>query len=110
MSNKNDTTIRDRDAFVATLKSKLDQANEQLDELEARLQEVNADVRQQYQQEMDGLKARRDAYKQRAQELEAAGSDAWMDLRSGLDEAWQNLTDALEKAKTRFEKFPQPTG
>jgi predicted nucleic acid-binding Zn-ribbon protein len=110
MNNKNEPTIRDRDSFVADLKNKLDQANEKIDDLEARLQDVSANTRQQYRQELDTLKARRDAYQQRAQELEAASADAWSDLRSGLDEAWQNLTDALEQAKTHFEKSPEPTG
>jgi predicted nucleic acid-binding Zn-ribbon protein len=110
MSNINEPTILDRDAFVADLKTKLDQANEKIDKLETRLQDVSANARQQYEQELDTLKARRDAYQQRALELQAASADAWSDLRSGLDEAWRNLADALEKAKTHFEKFPEPTG
>jgi predicted nucleic acid-binding Zn-ribbon protein len=110
MSNKNERTIGDRDALVADLKNKLDQANAKIDKLEARLQDVSANTRQQYEQEIDALKARRDAYQQRVLELQAASADAWSDLRSGLDEAWQNLADALEKAKTHFEKSPEPTG
>lgn len=109
MRNKNETTLLDRDAFVATLKNKLDQANEKIGKLEAHLQDVSADARQQYQQEIDALKARRDAYEQRALELESASLDAWEDMRSGLDKAWQSLSDALEKAKTNFEKSPQLT-
>ena len=108
MSNKNERTIRDRQVFVDGLKDKLDQANEKIDELEDRLQDVSANVRQQCQREIETLKARRDTYQQRAQELEGASADAWEDLRSGLDEAWQNLADALEKAKTHFEKSPEP--
>ena len=91
-----------RKEYTEALKSKLDEWNQKIDDLEAKGEEVDADMRAQYRKQIQELKRRRDETEQKLNQLQDAGDEAWEDLKDGADEAWDALESALDRAKSRF--------
>lgn len=92
-----------RDDYVKKLKAKLDEWNAEISVLEARADQVKAEARVQYQKQLEETKKQRDELKQKLDQVGQAGGEAWQELKSGLDLAWDALTDAVKSAKSRFD-------
>ena len=63
-----------REDYLNKVKAKLDEWNAEIGVLEARLDQVSS-----------------------------SGEEAWGELKSGLDLAWDALSDAVKSAKTKFD-------
>ena len=37
-------------------------------------------------------------------QLQAASTEAWMDMMRGVDEAWKRMGEAISQARSHFEK------
>jgi chromosome segregation ATPase len=94
MSNKH--------AFVADLKGRLDKLDDDLSQLEAKVQHAKAEAKTAYQEKLSLLRKKRDQARQKYTELQGAGENAWEHLKHGADDAWSSLKAALDKAKSEF--------
>jgi predicted nuclease with TOPRIM domain len=92
-----------RDAFVKKMKAKLDEWNAEIDKLEARSRQKEADLQGDYQQRIADLKTRRHEARQRLEKLQNAGESAWEDLKSGVELAAGAVADSLRSARDRFQ-------
>jgi hypothetical protein len=45
---------------------------------------------------------KQEAAREKLGELKRAGEDAWEDIKSGMDLAWESLGDAMKSARSRF--------
>jgi len=50
------------------------------------------------------LRRQRDQALEHMKRVQAASGEAWVDLVRGADEAWAKMREALEKARTHFNK------
>lgn len=91
-----------RSAYVQKLKAKLDEWNAEIDVLEARARQKNAEARQDLEKEIENLKEKRAEARQRMEEMQRAGEGAWQDLKEGAEKASQAFGEALSAAKSRF--------
>lgn len=91
-----------RDEYVEKLKHKLDDWNEDIDELEAKADHVKADMKEKYQEELKVVHQQRETVKQKANELIESGEEAWEELRTGVEDAWHKLTEAIDRAHSKF--------
>ena len=91
-----------RDEYVEKLKHKLDDWNEDIDELEAKADHVKADMKEKYQEELKVVHQQRETVKQKANELIESGEEAWEELRTGVEDAWHKLTEAIDWAHSKF--------
>ncbi|SDI89197.1 hypothetical protein [Lutimaribacter saemankumensis] len=94
--------MSERDAYIQKAKAQLDQWNAEIDKLEARAREASADGELAYRETLHDLRGKRDALEQRIEDTHKSGEAAWSDMRAGMDAAWKNLSEALEKAQSRF--------
>ncbi|MGD2128937.1 MAG: hypothetical protein PVJ33_01230 [Lysobacterales bacterium] len=92
-----------KEAHIEKFSARLDQVQAKIDLLKARAREADADTRIRLKKEIDDIKERRADLEKRVDELKTAGSDAWEDIRNGLDAGWQALSRALDKATSRFD-------
>lgn len=92
----------DRDEFVAKFKSKLDEWNADIDQLEDRAKKAGAKVRAESGEALSELRDKRDSINTRLHELGQSLGEAWHDVREGLDEAGEDLRAAIVDARKRF--------
>ena len=97
-----------RDEYVANLKSQLDRWNADVGRWEARAKAANEDVKERYAAQLERLAAGREKAAYQLRLLENASADAWTDVRSGVDEAWDLMREAIREARMHFERIPPP--
>jgi hypothetical protein len=91
-----------RDEYVAKLKDKLDDWNEDIDKLEAKAENVKEDVKEKYAEEIEVVKKQREVVKEKTMELIDSSEDAWEELKIGVEAAWHKLTEAIDRAHSKF--------
>lgn len=94
--------MADKDQYVEKAKARLDQWNADIDKLQAKAAEAQADARIEYEKQITQLRKQRDEAEAKLKEMSAAGEDAWRDMKTGFDKAWDDAASAFEKAMSRF--------
>lgn len=92
-----------RDAYVNKMKAKLDEWNADIAKLEAKARQKEADAQQQYQARIASLKEKRESVEETLDKMRRAGTDAWDDLKAGVENAADSLGEALRSARSRFQ-------
>lgn len=91
-----------KDDYVEKLKTQLDEWSVEIDVLDERLHQVDADLRIKYAEQVDNLRFKRDEAKLKLLELQASAGDAWQELRKGSDDAWEVIKHAVSEARKKF--------
>lgn len=92
----------DKNAYGEKLQARLDQWKAELDQLEAKAREAEADAKIEVEQNVDDVRNRWDAARAKALEVKQASDDAWSELRTGTEEAFESLKSAVERAKAKL--------
>ena len=92
----------DKGAYRHKLEARLDQWRAEIDKLEARAAELGADARIEYGKQIDALREKQQKARASLDRLESASGEAWKDLRSGIEAAWDDLGRAVRTATDRF--------
>lgn len=97
-----------KEAFLEEMKKKLDDLNYrwniERNKLEARAQHEGADARKAFEEKKEKLRQVRAEMTAKIKALEAAGENAWDDVKGGAEEAWKALNKAFEKVASHFKK------
>lgn len=93
-----------RDEMIETLKTRLDEWNAEIDKLEARARQADADARSDYHRHIESLRSQRDTLRQRLEQLRTSSSAAWEDVLKGTESAAAALREGLDKARARFRR------
>ncbi len=93
-----------RDAYVEKLKAQLDEWNAELDKLEAHARMAKAEERMRYESRIEALRQKEQEARKTLQQILEAKEDAWMDLKNGLESAWDSLKSTLLEAKSEFQR------
>jgi len=91
-----------RDEYIRKMQAKLEEWNADIDTLTAKANEVSADIRSEYNEQIESLKANQAAARQKIEEVQKSGESAWKDLKSGVELAWTAIGEAVDSAKSRF--------
>ncbi len=89
-------------AYQKKMEAQLKEWDGQLDQLMARAAKMKTDARGKVEAEIDGLKARRATAQKKLDELRQRGEDAWVDLKDGAEQIWNDINQALGKALAHF--------
>lgn len=89
-----------RDDYVQKMHSLLDKLNDEIDALTERAENAGSDVRD----EVARLRAKQDEARTKLASLRDAGEGAWQDLKAGVEMARDAIGEAIESAKSRFNK------
>ena len=93
-----------RDEYVEKLKAQLDEWNAEVRRWEAKAKGTRADVRIEYEKQLEAFRRQRDQAMEQMRKVQAAAGDAWLDLVRGADDAWAKAREAFEKARSHFDK------
>jgi lipid II:glycine glycyltransferase (peptidoglycan interpeptide bridge formation enzyme) len=96
--------MMNRDEYVKKLKDQIDQWNAESKKWEAKAQGAQATMKAEYEKQLKTLQSRRDEAMYQLKLLQGASTDAWQDMMKGADQAWRNMHDAFNKARSHFEK------
>ena len=91
-----------RDEYIRKMQAKLEEWNAEIDKLTEKAGEVSAGARNEYNEQIESLKAKQAAARQKIEELQQAGEGAWEDLKSGIELAWTAIGEAINSARSRF--------
>lgn len=91
-----------RDEYVRKMQLKLEEWNADIDALSAKANEVSADLKNDYNEQIVVLKAKQAAARQKIAEMQKVGESAWQDLKAGMDLAWTAIGESIDSAKSRF--------
>jgi chromosome segregation ATPase len=91
-----------KDAYEKKLRAELDEWHAEIEGLRARADKAEADARLKYYEHIEELRVRQEAAREKRDELQASGDDAFEDLKAGVDSARHSLANALRSAASRF--------
>ncbi len=91
-----------KQAYQAKLQAQLDEWSANIDALEAKARQADAQARIDLQADIDTLKTYQHQAKAKLAELKNTGDQAWQDLKQGIEQAHDNLKRALQAATDRF--------
>ena len=94
--------MTDRDEYLRQFKAKLDEWNADIDRLEAKAREVQADAQSEYQRQLAALRDMRDDALKQYGEMQNAAAEAWDTLVEGSEKAWQAWADAFADARSKL--------
>lgn len=93
----------DRSALQKKLKARLDQAQAEIDRLDAKQRESEADVQLEIGKQVEVLQERKERTQQKLSEISEATGDAWKEMQAGASKAWEDLGAAVESAKEKLQ-------
>ncbi|MCI0556010.1 MAG: coiled coil domain-containing protein [Anaerolineae bacterium] len=94
--------MEDKKSYLQNLTDQLHQWDVEIDELNARAGKTNAEARTEHLNEIEDLRAKKDAAQSQMKQLQAAGDDKWNDMKAGVEKSWTELTDAFASAFAKF--------
>ena len=93
-----------REQYIEKLKAQLDEWDAEVAKWEAKTRGAQADMRIEYEKQLETFRRRRDQGLEQMHKVQAATGDAWIDLVRGADDAWAKMREAFEKAQSHFRK------
>lgn len=94
--------MKSKDEYIEILASELKECSAQIDILTAKAERASADMKLRYAEELEALRAKQHAAAEKMQELEEAGSDAWVTIKETADKVWDDLRTGLASAVSKF--------
>lgn len=91
-----------RDIYMEKYQGQLDLVDAEIDRLEARSRIAKADVKIHFDQELAGLRAKRDGARVKLGEIKRSNGDAWETLKHGAEDAWESVSTAVQGAVDKF--------
>lgn len=95
-------TDKERQAYEQKMDARLMKWDAQMQMLKARAKEAGADTKAAIAKELDELEERSDETRKKLSSLRDASGDAWRDMKTGLENSWRSLENAMKAAKSRF--------
>lgn len=93
-----------RNAFLKRVESVLETLDEEIDRIAAKSEKVDADVRIRYDEEITALRRKQELVRMKIREVRDAGAASWGELKSGVQDATDELEKAIERAVDRLKK------
>lgn len=91
-----------RDEYIKKMQTKLEEWFAEIDILTAKAGEVSAGARAEYDEQVESLKVKLAAARQKIEGFQLAGEIAWEDMTSGIDFAWKSIEKSINLARSRF--------
>ena len=97
-----------KEELLEQMKKKLDDLNYrwniERNKFEAKAQHESADAIKKFEEKREALRQYQKQMTEKLKELDAAGENAWDDLKGGVEDSWKALASAFDKATSHFKK------
>jgi hypothetical protein len=94
--------VATKEAYQKRFEAQLKEWDARLDLLKAKAQKASADVRIKHEDELESLRARREAAHKTLEELRKRSENAWEDTKDGAEKIWDEMSKAMEKVAAHF--------
>lgn len=94
--------MKSKEEYIQAMQAKLEEWSADIDALTAKGSEVSAELKNEYTEQIEALKVKQTAARQKIEEMQKSGEGAWEDLKSGMELAWKAASEAVDSAKSRF--------
>jgi chromosome segregation ATPase len=91
-----------KEAYLEKMKAKLDEWNAEIDKLKAKAAQSKADLKLEIDKRVEDLEAHRQEITNKMQQMRQASESAWVDLKGGVQRAWEHLDEAVKSASAKF--------
>lgn len=91
-----------KDAYEDKLQAQLDDWKAQIASLRAKAEKASAEARLKFIDEVDDLRAHQKTAQAKLDALQQAQGEAWKDMKSGIETAWDDMGKAMRHAAKRF--------
>ena len=91
-----------KEAYQEKVEAQLEELNARIGLLEAKAAKAKAEAKVQYGEQLEELHRKRQEVEERLEGLQAAGSEAWHEFATGVDEALSALENAVTSAVAQF--------
>lgn len=91
-----------KNAYEQKLQAQLDGWTAEIHKLKAKADKAEADAKIEYYKQIEELRFMQESATNKLAEFKDAGDDAWEDLKTGIDSAWDTLGNAMKAATSRF--------
>jgi len=94
--------MSEKEIYEKKLQTQLDDWSTEIDKLKAKADKAKDNAKLEYQEQIESLNLKRQEAQGKLKELKEASGDAWEDIKSGVDLAWNSLSEAVKSATSRF--------
>jgi F0F1-type ATP synthase membrane subunit b/b' len=91
-----------KEAYQEKLEAQIKEWTAQLAEMKAKADKAGADAKSQMYQQIDQVRARKEAVQQKLTEIKAASADSWQALKTGSEKALDEMKKTWESMKSKF--------
>lgn len=98
-----------KDDYVAIMESQITIWDDVIDKLSAKGAQMNADARTKFAEQLDAMRAGRDAAYKNLQEMRTANELAWQQMQDAVDEVWAAMKSAMTQAPAPLRIEVAPT-
>lgn len=99
--------LKERKAFEDDMQAKLTSLEARIDQLEEEADEAEGSREVELRKQIAGLETRRDQMQEKLNELRAASGDAWANLKTSVEGAWESAEASMREA---VHEVTPPTG
>ena len=96
-----------KDSYSKKMKAKFDDLNYKWNversKLEAKAQHAKVEAKKKFEEQLTALQRSREKMRQKLEQIDTSGEDAWKDIKEGVDNAWKSLNEAIKKARSHFD-------
>ena len=93
-----------RDEYVAKMKAQLDEWNEDLEGLEAKLAETAEPIKSKLEPQLAKARSSYASAGQKLSELRGAGEESWDDLTGEVEHVWKALRQSINYFKSQLKR------
>lgn len=90
-------------AYQERAEAQLKALEARIELMEARAEKAKAEAKVEYGRQLEDLRQKREEAEERLEGLKVAGTEAWRELMTGVDEAMTVLEAAVNSAAARFD-------
>ena len=91
-----------RKAYEEKLDAQLEKWKAQISLVKARADKAKVEEKIGYYKTIEALQRKHDEARAKLHELQAAGDEAWDDLKTGAEKAWAEVKAAFQSAASKF--------
>ena len=91
-------------AFRDQTETRLTEYKKDIDQLQAKVEKLEADAKEKAEQQLTALRQKRDEASEKLKELSSSSGNAWEEIKTGIDAAMEDLGNAYKKAAAEFSK------
>ena len=84
------------------MRSQIAQLDRQIDLLDERAEDLGEDTREQYNEAIEAIKQQRNEFEVALMDLQAETGAAWAEVKAGLEQSWNDLTNAVDETQQEF--------